>query len=214
MPMMNVFDVFSLVLLGLSCLMGFVRGLTQEVLGLLSLLGAVLCTISILPYAQPYLVSYIESELVRDIVIASVVFCVTLTLLKMATNAVSQSMKAGPLGGVDRILGLGFGALRVWTGAGMIYLVAAALVSPDHFPVAVRQAFVTPLMAHSADVVRTWLPDYVLRGLQNEEETQQHEAVLHKIESVSAVLAHPLPEGFSPAHPGPVMRRLTDIAGV
>src|SRR6267154_376487 len=80
-----------------------------------------------------------------------------LSVLVMLTNALSRSVRSGPLGKPDRILGGGFGVLCAWVAIGTAFLFYGYL-GPRQLPPAVEGGATFPLIKEMANFVEPFLP--------------------------------------------------------
>src|SRR5262249_21675164 len=85
------------------------------------------------------------------------VFVAALIVLVMITNVLSKSVRAGPLGKPDRILGAGFGVLSGWVAIGTAVLFYGYL-GPRQLPPAVEGGAPSPMIKKMANFVDPSLP--------------------------------------------------------
>lgn len=137
-------DLVMLAVVGLSTVLGLMRGMVLEVLSLLGWLAAYACArlfgADMAPYV-PFAAPGSAARLMAGVVAA---FLLTLLIWKVLTWFVHKIVRASALSAGDRLLGGLFGLLR----GGLLLLVAATLVS------------LTPLArspAWSASVGAAWL---------------------------------------------------------
>ncbi len=122
---MNKVDIAVVVMFALSYVAGLFRGLTKEILGLLSWGGAAVGAYFGKPFVFGWIHTYITSKMLADIVSIFVVFIVFLIIFSLIGHMITRFVKDSPLGGIDRSLGGGFGLLR----AGFIVVVAELVYS-------------------------------------------------------------------------------------
>ncbi len=164
-PPINLTDAAVVLVILISGLLAFFRGLVHEVLAVISWIGAALATIYGFPYARPYATELITVPLIADMVAGVGIFLVSLVALSVLTNLVSHRIRQSALGPLDRSLGLVFGFLR---GAALIAVawLAFNLVLPreDH-PKWITEAKVRPLVERSAVLLVSILPERLRREL-------------------------------------------------
>lgn len=137
----------------------FFRGLVREVLSLGAWLGAAAAGFFARPFLRPYTQGLIDPPWIADAAGAGVVFLVALIVLKLLSNLLADYVQDSALGGIDRVLGLVFGAAR-----GAVVLVAAYILAgmfaPETgaWPDAVRQARSLPFVASGARAVVERVP--------------------------------------------------------
>ena len=161
----NLTDAAVVLVILISGLLAFFRGLVHEVLAVISWIGAALATIYGFPYARPYATELITVPLIADMVAGVGIFLVTLIVLSVLTNFVARRIRRSALGPLDRSLGLVFGFLR---GAALIAVawLGLNLVLPreDH-PEWITEAKVRPLVARGAVLLVSILPARLRREL-------------------------------------------------
>jgi membrane protein required for colicin V production len=85
------------------------------------------------------------------------IFVAALIVLVMLTNALSRSVRSGPLGKPDRILGGAFGVLCAWVALGTAFLFYGYL-GPRQLPPAVEGGATFPMIKEMANFVEPFLP--------------------------------------------------------
>jgi membrane protein required for colicin V production len=120
-------DLVVLAVLAVSALLAFVRGLVREVLGLAAWVSAIFAGVWALPRVRPRFEEWLGHSPWVDPVAFAVVFVVSLIVLMLISRWVSALVRASPVGGLDRTLGLVFGlgrgvalAIIAYIGAGMV----------------------------------------------------------------------------------------------
>jgi len=152
-------DLVVLGFLAVSALLAFMRGLVREVLGLGAWVGAILAAIWGMPMARPHFQQWLGAAPWVEPVTFGVLFVVTLIILIIVSRWISAMVRASPLGGVDRTLGLVFGLLR---GAALVVLayIATGMVIPvDRWPQPVLEARTLPVAYQGAHWVWERLPE-------------------------------------------------------
>lgn len=157
---MNLVDLAVLILLALSGLVGFVRGLMREVLGLGAWAGAVFVAspFGLFPYARPVARQALADPALADPVAFGAVFLVALVLFWIVARAISDRVRASVLGGLDRTLGLVFGAARGAVLVVLAYIVAGLVIPVDAWPPPVREARFLPVVHRGAAWLAGQLP--------------------------------------------------------
>lgn len=144
-------DAVLLAVVALSAIIAFFRGLVREVLSLGAWIGAAAAAFLARPYLLPHVSAWIEPPILADIVGTGAVFIVVLIVLKLITNLIADRVQDSSIGGVDRVLGLAFGAVR---GAALLVLayILAGMFVPETatWPAAVREARSLPIVAEAA----------------------------------------------------------------
>jgi membrane protein required for colicin V production len=144
----------------ISAAVAYFRGLVREVLSLGAWVGAAAAAFLARPYLLPYTSAWIDTEWIADAVGAGAVFLVVLVLLKLLTNAVADRVQDSSLGGLDRVLGLLFGAARGAVLAVVAYMMGG-MFAPETagWPQAVKDARSLPFVAEGARLVVERVPE-------------------------------------------------------
>lgn len=133
-------DLAVLGVLAVSALVAFLRGLVREVLGLAAWVGAIFAGIWALPRVRPKFQDWLGTSPWIDPVAFAVVFIISLIVLLLLSRWISALVRASPIGGLDRTLGLVFGLAR---GAALIiiaYILGGLVQHVDQWPKAVLEA--------------------------------------------------------------------------
>jgi membrane protein required for colicin V production len=116
---MNWLD-FVLALILLACIVGgFRRGLSRQVIGLVSGLLALLLGIWFYGTAGSYLSQYISSRTAANACGFALVFCGVILAGELLSGVMARLLNVTGLSIVDHVLGAGFGLLR-----GLVYSIA------------------------------------------------------------------------------------------
>lgn len=128
---MTEFDYIVLVIVVLSVLLGWWRGLVYEVLSLLSWITSYFVAKAWTAEVTPYMPDVLESDALKSAAAFVAVFVTTLILCGIAAWALSKLIKSFGLDWrTDGVLGALFGFLRGW----MLVLVIVLLASMTKLP--------------------------------------------------------------------------------
>lgn len=170
---MNSVDIGILIIFGISCLAGFMRGFTREILGLFTWAGSVFATYIAVPLLGGVAKSYIANPMIADAVTSVVLFILFLIIFSIISGALANSVKRSSLGSVDRSLGVSFGIVR------SIILICSAEIILSTFTLRQNQAEViqnarfTPMIRRGSDNLIQWVPQNVQEFIS----AQQSEAM-------------------------------------
>ena len=159
MEQLNNLDVVFLIIVGISALVGIVRGMTKEVLSVVGWVLAALALYFLVPIVDPIMQQYIASKTLCSIVSGIailIVFCIVWLLTADRLAAVVRSSK---LSAVDRILGFVFGAAR---GAIIVILIAVmitALIPAQSKEGVFAQSQYFKLANNTAEPLKAMIPD-------------------------------------------------------
>ncbi|MDB5507220.1 MAG: CvpA family protein [Devosia sp.] len=110
--MLTAFDVGVGILVLISAILAAVRGLTREVLSLVTWAGSAALAAYAYFYHQDIARQYISESIVADIVTVVGVFIVSLIILHLFTMKLADWVVDSRIGPLDRTLGFVFGGLR------------------------------------------------------------------------------------------------------
>ncbi len=164
-PPINLTDAAVVLVILISGLLAFFRGLVHEVLAVISWIGAALATIYGFPYARPYATELITVPLIADMVAGVGIFLVSLVVLSVLTNFVSHRIRQSALGPLDRSLGLVFGFLRGAALIAVAWLGFNLLLPREDHPEWITEAKVRPLVQGGAVLLVSILPERLRREI-------------------------------------------------
>jgi membrane protein required for colicin V production len=122
----NPADIFVIVVVLLSAIIGLVRGFLREVLSIASWLGAALFAWWTLDWGtnivRETIGAYVQHDLAHKIIAGAALFLVALIVLAIVSHYIAKLVVGGMLGAIDRSVGFVFGVAR-----GLV-LVALALI--------------------------------------------------------------------------------------
>ncbi len=145
---MNWVDFVVLAVVLVSGLVGVLRGLVREVLGVAAWIAAawVASPYGLFPYVVPWVRKQVSDPGVGDIVAFGGVFLVALVVLWIIVGAISSRVRGSALGGLDRTFGLVFGIVRGAVLLAATYILGGFLSPSDGWPAPVQQArLLTPV---------------------------------------------------------------------
>lgn len=122
---MTALDIIVLILVGGAALLGYARGFTTEALSLIAWIFAVIAVRLFHAPVTEYLVGPIGTRGGAAVLALALVFGVTFLIGRLTASAVGRRMRQSALGAFDRVLGIGFGALKGLIIAGVLFLLAS-----------------------------------------------------------------------------------------
>ncbi|MDP3641386.1 MAG: CvpA family protein, partial [Alphaproteobacteria bacterium] len=148
---MNTIDIIILILVLLSSIIGFWRGITREILGIFSWALAAIIAYFLCALPEPLIGMIVSNELLKESISGLVVFLVALIVLTSITYSFSDAVKGSIIGGADKILGFLFGAAR---GFLLISIIAVGahkflIKSGENAPIILKESKLIPV----ADIV-------------------------------------------------------------
>jgi len=202
-PPINLTDAAVVLVILISGLLAFFRGLVHEVLAVISWIGAALATIYGFPYARPYATELITVPLIADMVAGVGIFLVTLVLLSVLTNFVAHRIRRSALGPLDRSLGLVFGFLRGAALIAVAWLAFTMLVPREDHPKWIAEAKVRPLVERGAVLLVSVLPERLRRELGDKSGAAEAGIDdLQRLRDYQNLLSPPAKGDATPGEPG------------
>jgi membrane protein required for colicin V production len=161
---MNWLDVVLAVLLAWSVVTGFRKGFTREVIGLASVIAALILATWFYGTAASYLLPYISSRPAAGLAGFLLVFCGVILLGSVVSLAVRKVLKVTGLSFFDRILGCGFGFLRGGLIAVALVMGLMAFSSAGQPPSSVVGSRLAPYAVDGARLVASVAPHDLREG--------------------------------------------------
>ncbi len=154
---MNWVDLAVLALVLVSGLLGAMRGLVREVLGIAAWVAAAFAAgpYGAFRFVAPWVRRQVSDPGIADAVAFGGVFLIVLIVLWLVVRAVSNVVRGSALGGLDRTLGLVFGLGR---GAALLvvaYILLGIGLAIDQWPTPILEARSLSVIHHGAE----WLAD-------------------------------------------------------
>lgn len=153
----TVFDVAVISVAIFGAAVGGSTGFAHSVLFIASWIAAGWVAVHFSGQVQPQIEQMVGNAELAYFVSMLAVFVGALIVLVMLTNALSKSIRTGPLANPDRLLGAGFGVLCTWVALGTLFLFYTYL-GPKQLPPPVEGAATFPLIKDMANFVEPYLP--------------------------------------------------------
>ena len=155
---MTWIDAAALAIVILSAAFSMVRGFVREVLGVFAWIGAALAALRFYPLVQPYVNSVLPMKNLVVYVSMGVVFLVTLIVLSLISALIGGFVRESALSGLDRSLGLVFGAVRGAVIICLAYIALSVGIDQSQWPAPVVNARFLPWAHEGAAVLVSYLP--------------------------------------------------------
>jgi membrane protein required for colicin V production len=155
---MTWIDAAALVIVILSAAFSMVRGFVREVLGVFAWIGAAFAALRFYPLVQPYVNSVLPMKNLVVYVSMGVVFLVTLIVLSLISALIGGFVRESALSGLDRSLGLVFGAVRGAVIICLAYIALSVGIDQSQWPAPVVNARFLPWAHEGAEVLVSYLP--------------------------------------------------------
>ncbi len=181
---MNKFDAIFLGVLALSSMMGVIRGITKEILSLLSWIGAVAMAYILFPLTQHLARSQISNPMLADGVTMFAIFIIFLVVLTLISHFLTSRVRASALSGVDRSLGVAYGLLR---GCALLFafelIISCMWLRPDH-PELIKHSRFVNFMYKGSDTFYMVLPGQTQAWIRSLQEKRLSERKPPSIEDI------------------------------
>jgi membrane protein required for colicin V production len=155
---LGLFDLGAGLVLLVSVIVGWIRGGAREVATVAAIIIAAIVGLFALHWTGGIAQSAIHTPWLANIVAILIVFVAVYILLRVAASALIRRIHQTSLGGVDRAVGVGFGLVRALVILGLANLTLNAVIPPERMPTWISQAFLYPVSAVSADVLKAFAP--------------------------------------------------------
>lgn len=160
----DILDLSIVVLIVLSAIIGLVRGFVREALSLATWVAAAILAFQYFEPLSVHVPFAVESKVARLGIAFAVIFLGVLIIGSIINHIFSTAVSSIGLGGVDRVLGGGFGILR---GGLIITLLVLLMIAMTPFPKYSwwQDSILVPWFENTAnmvkDVIPQELPDYL-----------------------------------------------------
>jgi len=174
---------FSYLDLALIAIVAMYRGLTREVLSILSwVAAAAACVYFVFKFkaeAQQIAEQFHAPLLVAQVGVGGVIFLIVLIVVHLITSRISDSVLDSRVGAIDRILGLLFGIARGFVLVVIPFMFYEAFVDkPEQQYPWVRDAVSRPYIKSTGDSLRVILQRLVPPSLMGPDQQQQQGLIL------------------------------------
>ncbi len=158
---MTLFDGIIIGVALLSALMGLMRGLTREILGLASWIGGASLTFIGMPFVQIIARRYIQNGMMADVAAAVGLFLIFLILFSVISHTLSGFIRQSVLGGIDRSLGFLFGVGRGIVVLCVFQLLISCFVPRHKQPETFQNNRFAPMIYKGSDLLFSLLPHQI-----------------------------------------------------
>lgn len=171
-----VFDLAVIGIVAVSALLAMMRGFVHEVLSLVSWIGAGAVALYAYPYARPFARDYIPIELAADAATALGLFVASYLVISLLARLLSGHVGNSGLDGLDRTLGLFFGAARGVLFVCLGFLVFGLFFNKEEQPDWMRRAQTTVFIEEGAFLLKQAAPDWLFDTTAEEVRRAQEKA--------------------------------------
>jgi membrane protein required for colicin V production len=155
----TLFDFIALTILGVSTLVGLIRGALREVTTVAAFVLAVVIALFALRFTAPMARAAVHPAWAGNAVAVVVVFLAAYVLLRVLAAAATRSVhETRVLGAADRMIGGAFGLVRGLVALGLMTLLFHAATPPEQVPAWIADAKLHPVAEMAATALRTLAP--------------------------------------------------------
>jgi len=163
---MNWLDIVLLLILAWSIATSLRNGLTREILGLATVVLALLLSLWFYGTAGGYLAPYASSRSLANLAGFLVVFAAVMLLGSLVGFVLGKLLKVTGLSIVDHLLGAAFGAVRGTLIAVVLIMAIMAFSSGDRPPDSVVRSRFAPYVTGAAHVLASIAPHELKEGFR------------------------------------------------
>ena len=152
-------DVILILIMLISAFLAMLRGLTRELLSIMSWALAALAALFFYQLYHERVRTLIQPQILADAVLIGVVFVIVLIVVSLITVRLSNRVLDSRVGAVDRTLGFIFGLVRGLILVVIAYQLIAAIVPKESLPSWVTEARSLPVIERTGRAIISLLPD-------------------------------------------------------
>jgi len=152
-------DVILVVIMLISAFLAMLRGLTREMLSIMSWALAALAALFIYPLYRDRLRGLIQPDILADGVLIITVFVIVLIIVSLITVRLSDRVLDSRVGALDRTLGFIFGLLRGLLLVVIAYELLIAIMPKETLPKWVTEARSLTVIESTGRAIISLLPD-------------------------------------------------------
>ena len=159
---MSLFDLAAGLVLIISVLVGWIRGAAREVATVAALIIAAIVALFALRLSGPVARHALHTPWLANVAAILIVFAAVYILLRVMAGALTRRIhQTSTLGGLDRLIGAGFGAARALVLLGLVNLIINAIMPADRMPTWISGAMLYPVSSLSASALKAFAPNGV-----------------------------------------------------
>jgi membrane protein required for colicin V production len=152
-------DVILVLIMLISGFLAMLRGLTREMLSIMSWALAAIAALFIYPLYRDTLRKLIQPDILADGVLITTVFVIVLVLVSILTVRLSDRILDSRVGALDRTLGFVFGLVRGLILVVIAYELLVAIMPKESLPGWVTEARALPVIERTGKAIISLLPD-------------------------------------------------------
>ncbi|MDB5438217.1 MAG: colicin production protein, partial [Caulobacteraceae bacterium] len=155
----NAFDIFAGILFAIAMVMGLAQGAVRGLVGMASLVLAAFVGLRALPLTAPMARNLVHQDWAVVPLGVAIGFGASYIVFRLIGGALAKGVRDTPgLGGLDRLVGAGFGFVQVVLILGVINIGFSAVSRTGGDPQWVTDSVIYPLTEASARLLRALAP--------------------------------------------------------
>ena len=161
---MTTLDIIVLLMIGLAALAGVLRGFVTEILSLIAWVAGVAALRLFYAPGADLAASWTGTETGGAILAFVLIFLVTFIAFRFIARTLGERTRKSVVGPIDRVLGLGFGAIKGLIGASLLFLLVNLFFDVvwgprEAKPEWLRSAKTYPLLKLSSQAIVDWVEE-------------------------------------------------------
>lgn len=152
-------DVILVAIMLISGFLAMLRGLTREMLSIMSWALAAIAALFIYPLYRDHVRQFIQPDILADGVLITTVFVIVLIVVSLVTVRLSDRVLDSRVGALDRTFGFVFGLARGLILVVIAYELLVAIMPKETLPNWVTQARALPVIESTGRAIISLLPD-------------------------------------------------------
>jgi membrane protein required for colicin V production len=152
-------DVILIVIMLISAFLAMLRGLTREMLSIMSWALAAIAALFIYPLYRDTIRHMIQPDILADGVLIGTVFVIVLIVVSLVTLRLSDRVLDSRVGALDRTLGFVFGLVRGLVLVVIAYELLVAIMPKETLPSWVTEARSLTVIESTGRAIISLLPD-------------------------------------------------------
>ena len=189
---LNNLDIIILIIVAVSTLIAWSRGLVKEVLSIIGWVLATAAVIYLMPVVTPFANKYIETGWLAGVIAALIILILFLVCWILLTANVVSKIRSSKLSSLDRTLGLFFGVARAALLVILFYILISWIIPVEKQSEVLTQSKYFQLAGKFAAPIEELIPEDTLKIIREktqaaaaDDETGQEEK-LEKSEKAAA----------------------------
>jgi membrane protein required for colicin V production len=150
---MGIFDTILIILIGMSCIYGIIKGFIRDIFSLIAVIIGVVVAFIGYPWAAGYLSAIVPAGPPANIIAFALILLSVSIAVSVLGIAISKAIAGADLSVYDRIAGACFGLIEGIIVACLIVVITAVLI-----PSAVTSSRIAPHLLKGVNAVITLLP--------------------------------------------------------